>query len=169
MISRWLKYLLMSYLLYYSTYTITAEPITQVVEDNAPIIFTDQKQEKRYLELAEELRCLVCQNQNLIDSNSGLAHDLRQEVARLVKQGQDKKAVKDFMVARYGDFILYQPPLKPVTYLLWVGPFVLMIIALLLLVWNIKKRSKENNRDTTAILSEADKQHLNILLKAKNK
>src|ERR1043165_7034478 len=89
--------------------------------------------EKRVLGIASELRCLVCQNQTLADSNAPLALDLRNEVREQLKSGKSERDVVDFMVARYGDFVRYRQPLKASTLLLWGGPFLLLAFGLLLL------------------------------------
>ena len=83
--------------------------------------------EQRMMALAEELRCLVCQNQTLADSQADLAADLRQEIRELMQKGQSDEQIKRYLVARYGDFVLYRPPLKPTTWLLWFGPAALLI------------------------------------------
>ncbi len=80
------------------------------------------------------MRCLVCQNETLAESDADLAHDLRAEVYEIMKSGKSDQEVIDFLVKRYGDFVLYNPPVKPSTYLIWYGPFVLLTIAALLLV-----------------------------------
>ncbi len=131
-----------------------------------PIVFQDQQVEDDYLELSEELRCLVCQNQNLIDSNAELADDLRREVAKMLKKGQSKEQVKDFMVDRYGDFVLYNPPFKAQTILLWAGPFVLMFWALFAMLRKIKANKTENNGDSSE-LSEQEKEKLQAILRNK--
>jgi len=131
-----------------------------------PIIFENNQVESDYLELSEELRCLVCQNQNLIDSNAELAGDLRREVAKMLKKGQSKDQVKDFMVERYGDFVLYNPPFKAQTILLWVGPFILMFWALFTMLKKIKA-GKTENRAESAALSEQEKEKLQSILKNK--
>ena len=131
-----------------------------------PIVFDNPQVEKDYLELSEELRCLVCQNQNLIDSNAELADDLRREVAKMLKQGKNKEQVTEFMVDRYGDFVLYNPPLKSTTWLLWGGPFVLMFFALLLMIKKISSSKKDENEDS-AELSEQEKEKLQSILKDK--
>ena len=82
----------------------------------------DPVAEKRLLGLSEELRCLVCQNQNIADSNAELAQDLRREIRGMIKDGKSDKEIIDFMVVRYGDFVLYRPPVKATTLLLWAGP-----------------------------------------------
>jgi cytochrome c-type biogenesis protein CcmH len=102
--------------------------------------FTGNVEEQRYKDLLAELRCLVCQNQSLIDSDAELAHDLRLEVYELMAQGRDDTQIRDFLVARYGDFVLYDPPLKPSTYLLWAGPFVLLALGIIMLFRTIRQR-----------------------------
>lgn len=97
--------------------------------------FANKQQEEDYKELIFELRCLVCQNQNLADSNAELAQDLRQQVYEmLTKQNASKDEIVDYMVARYGEFVMYKPPVEPNTYLLWVGPFLFVLIGLWILV-----------------------------------
>ena len=93
--------------------------------------FESAQQEADYNELVDELRCLVCQNQNLADSNAELAVDLRKEVHKMISEGSSKREVLDFMVARYGDFVLYKPPVQSNTAVLWIGPFVILAIGLL--------------------------------------
>src|SRR3569832_1235703 len=86
----------------------------------------DPAAEARLMKLASELRCLVCQNQTIADSNADLAVDLRNEIREKIESGMSDAEIKDFMVARYGDFVLYRPPLKDTTLILWVGPFLLL-------------------------------------------
>ena len=102
--------------------------------------FSGNVEEQRYKDLLAELRCLVCQNQSLIDSDAELAHDLRLEVYELMEQGRDDTEIRDFLVARYGDFVLYEPPIKPSTYLLWAGPFVLLALGIMMLIRTIRQR-----------------------------
>lgn len=102
--------------------------------------FKTPEQEQQYNRMIDELRCLVCQNQNLADSNAELAQDLRQEVYDMIQQGSSDKEIIDFMVARYGDFVLYRPPLKSTTLLLWIGPFVILGVGVLALLLYIRKR-----------------------------
>ncbi len=133
-----------------------------------PIVFDDPQIESDYLELSEELRCLVCQNQNLIDSNAELADDLRREVAKMLKQGNNKEQVTDFMVARYGDFVLYNPPFKAQTWLLWGGPFVLMFFGIFILLKKINANKSDTNADSSA-LSDEEKEKLQAILKNNSK
>ena len=107
-----------------------------------PLVFKDAKKQVRFDSLMEEIRCLVCQNQSLADSGAGLADDLRKEAYRMISQGESNEAIKAFMVERYGDFVLYDPPLQPSTLLLWFGPFILMLIATIVIIVILKKRTQ---------------------------
>jgi cytochrome c-type biogenesis protein CcmH len=105
------------------------------------MIFDNQEQEDRFNQLTQELRCLVCQNQNLADSDALLAHDLRAEVHEMLLAGNSNDEIKRFMVERYGDFVLYRPPVQQNTYLLWLAPLALLLIGAFILRINIKKRA----------------------------
>lgn len=96
--------------------------------------FNTPEQEQAYKVLIEELRCLVCQNQTIADSNAELAKDLRRQVYEMLQQGKSKDQIADFMTERYGDFVLYNPPFKIKTSLLWIGPIAFLIIGLVLLI-----------------------------------
>lgn len=98
--------------------------------------------EKRMIGLAEKLRCLVCQNESLASSHAELAEDLRREVREQMAQGKSDKEIIDYLVARYGDFVLYEPPMKSYTLLLWFGPFVLLLVGAGVLVFQLRKRRK---------------------------
>src|SRR5258705_7567830 len=100
----------------------------------------DPALEKRVRDLSSELRCLVCQNQTLADSNAPLALDLRNQVREQLKSGKSERDVIDFLVARYGDFVLYRPPFKASTVLLWAGPFLLLAVRLPLLGLRVRRR-----------------------------
>ena len=113
----------------------------QVQQVQEPLVFESQQQQDRFDELTQELRCLVCQNQNLADSDAPLAHDLRREVHTMLQTGQSNEQIKQFMVERYGDFVLYRPPVQINTYLLWLAPLVLLLGGALVLRSNIKKRT----------------------------
>jgi cytochrome c-type biogenesis protein CcmH len=99
--------------------------------------------EQRLVVIAEELRCLVCQNESLAGSRAELAMDLRREVRNLIKAGKSDAEIKEFLVSRYGDFVLYKPPVKPVTWLLWFGPLLLLLGAIYLLLRIIRSSQKE--------------------------
>lgn len=103
----------------------------------------DPQIEARLKTLAVELRCLVCQNQTLADSNAPLAEDLRREVREMIAKNMSDKEIIDFLVTRYGDFVLYRPPLKTTTTLLWVGPFLLLIGGATALVLALRRRQKK--------------------------
>ena len=116
--------------------------------------------DKRVMDLAAELRCLVCQNQSLAESNAGLAVDLRNQIRAQLARGASEREVVDFMVARYGDFVLYRPPLKASTFLLWFGPFVLLIAGICVLIRRIRRQGAMNRQ-----LSEAERLRAEQLLK----
>ena len=96
--------------------------------------------EAKVMHIAEGLRCLVCQNETIAASHADLAVDLRKQIRLKLQQGQSEAQIVDFMVQRYGDFVLYKPPLKRSTWLLWGGPFVLLAVALAVLALNIRRR-----------------------------
>jgi cytochrome c-type biogenesis protein CcmH len=102
--------------------------------------FDSPEQEARYDKMVSELRCLVCQNQNLADSNAELAVDMRRKTYEMVKQDKSEKEIAAFMVERYGDFVLYRPPLNRNTLLLWTGPFIILLIGVSLLIRTILRR-----------------------------
>lgn len=110
-------------------------------EEAAPLA-ADPVAEKRLQELSLELRCLVCQNQTIADSNAELAQDLRREIRSMIKDGKSNPEIIDFMVVRYGDFVLYRPPVKGITLLLWGGPIALMLLGLIILVRYMRSRAK---------------------------
>lgn len=118
--------------------------------------------EARVQRVAEDLRCLVCQNQTIADSNAELAKDLRREVREMLARGNSEREVRAFMVARYGDFILYRPPLQASTLLLWAGPFVLLAAAL----WIHRRivRSRAESPAADAALSDDERRRLQGLL-----
>ena len=117
--------------------------------------------EKRMIGLAEKLRCLVCQNESLASSHAELAEDLRREVRELIQKGMSDQEIKDYLVARYGDFVLYEPPFKSYTLLLWLGPSILLLGGLSILVIQLRKR-RQSMQDTT--LSPTEKARANALL-----
>jgi cytochrome c-type biogenesis protein CcmH len=119
----------------------------------------DAALEKRAATLAHELRCLVCQNQTLADSNAPLAVDLRNQIREQLKAGASERQVIDFMVARYGDFVLYRPPFKASTIALWLGPFVLLALGAAILFRRVTRR-----RDPAPALSAAQREHAAKLL-----
>ncbi len=109
----------------------------------APPIASDPVLEKRVLELSNELRCLVCQNQTIADSNADLAVDLKNQVRKQLSEGRSKEEILKYMTERYGDFVLYKPPFNAATIMLWVGPFLLMLLGLFFLIRQIKQRRQD--------------------------
>ena len=123
--------------------------------------------EARLVRLSDDLRCLVSQNESLSGSHADLAKDLRREIRSLIKAGKSDAEILDFMVARYGDFVLYRPPVKPTTWLLWGGPFVLLIAAVVGLLGLVRRRAKAMAETAGAApLSEADRHRVDTLLAA---
>ena len=133
----------------------------------AASLAADPVAEKRLQQISTELRCLVCQNQTIADSNAELAQDLRHEIRGMIQAGQSDRQIIDFMVARYGDFVLYRPPLKGITLLLWGGPVGLMLLGLAILVRYLRRRasriaaedqplSPEDARRAEALLKETE-------------
>lgn len=106
--------------------------------------FDDPVMQARYRELINETRCLVCQNQTIADSNAGLAVDLRREIRDMLADGATDKQVIDFLVGRYGDFVLYRPPLKNTTWLLWASPVLFLLIGLSVFGVTLSRRSKQS-------------------------
>jgi len=122
--------------------------------------FDDPAQTEAFHNLIGELRCLVCQNESLAGSQAGVAQDLRKEIYRMMREGKSRTEVIDFLVARYGDFVLYEPPLKPATYVLWFGPFVLLGIGGLLLFRALQRKKAAPEQD----LTDAEQARLQQLL-----
>ena len=125
--------------------------------------FSDTKQERIYKRLIEELRCLVCQNQNLADSNAELAQDLRRETYEMASSGMSEDEIVDYMVERYGDFVLYKPPVQTNTILLWVGPFIIFAVGFIVLIRFIRRKpavdaalSEEQRAQAEKLLSDQE-------------
>ena len=104
-----------------------APPASAQVSDPAPLRFHDNAEEARFRALVANLRCVMCQNQSLADSNAQIAHDLRHEVLDLMRQGRSDAEIERFLVARYGEFVLYKPRVESKTWLLWFGPALLLL------------------------------------------
>lgn len=124
------------------------------------LTFKNETQEQRYRTIISELRCLVCQNQNLADSDADLAKDLRREIYQMVRTGSSDEEVIDFMVSRYGDFVLYRPPFTASTALLWIGPFIILAAGIGALLRSIRRRA----RKTMPELSKDDHERARRLL-----
>ena len=114
----------------------------QATATDAPLQFTDSAEERRFQHLIAELRCVMCQNQSLADSNAMIARDLRREVLDLMRQGKSDREIKDFLVARYGEFVLYRPQVESKTWLLWFGPALVLLGGGLLIGRILSKRGR---------------------------
>ncbi|MGD2118028.1 MAG: cytochrome c-type biogenesis protein CcmH [Chromatiales bacterium] len=112
--------------------------------------FDTPEQEAEYKSLISELRCLVCQNQNIADSNAELAQDLKRKTYEMVISGKSKQEVADYMTERYGDFVLYRPPLTSTTFFLWLGPFLILVVGLFFLMRVILSRRKQPDTELAA-------------------
>jgi cytochrome c-type biogenesis protein CcmH len=137
--------------------------LTTQARDAAPMA-DDPVAEARLMSLSEELRCLVCQNETLAASRAELADDLRNEIRGLIRQNKSDKEIKEYLVARYGDFVLYRPPVTPTTWLLWFGPFVFLLAGIAALVYYLRRRVA---RVTNTHLSAAELDQADALLKGK--
>jgi len=129
--------------------------------------FDDLEKQERFQTLSYELRCPKCQNQNIADSNATIAKDLRTKMYQMLQAGKTDQDIIDYMVARYGDFVLYEPKVKPQTYLLWYGPWLLLILGLIVIVLIIRSRRKSYQaiNENQVNLSDTDVKKLNALLK----
>jgi len=134
--------------------------ISASAKDAAPLA-DDPITEQRLIVISEEMRCLVCQNESLAGSRSDLANDLRREIRILINEGKTDEQIRNFMVERYGDFVLYRPPVKPITWLLWIGPFVILLAGIIGLLVYLRRRNKAVPSTT---LSEADNRRIDALL-----
>jgi cytochrome c-type biogenesis protein CcmH len=149
---RWLLPLLLAMTLAVPQAGLAQQP----VHDARPLAFRDAAEETRFHDLAAQLRCVQCQNQSLADSNAQIAQDLRREVLQLMQQGLDDAAIKQFLVARYGEFVLYQPPLQPGTWLLWGGPLLVLGAGALVVVGIVRRRSQQMDASAAANSTEGE-------------
>lgn len=124
--------------------------------------FNSVEQEQQYRELTEQLRCPKCQNNSIADSNAIIAEDMRSKVYELMMQGQNKQQVIDYMVARYGNFVTYEPPVTPATLILWVGPLLFVLIGGAVVILRTRHRRGEKDNQE---FSELEQQRLAALLK----
>jgi cytochrome c-type biogenesis protein CcmH len=141
---------------YFYTWVLLLVACTSVLAKDAVLLAEDPVVEQRLIAISEELRCLVCQNESLAGSRADLAMDLRRELRNLIKQGKTDAEIREFMVSRYGDFVLYRPPVKPTTWLLWLGPFGLMVAGLVALFVYLRRRNSEVAA-TTGLTEEQSK------------
>jgi cytochrome c-type biogenesis protein CcmH len=144
---------LVSILLMLACHGLMANEAAPLAED--PVV------EQRLIGISEEMRCLVCQNESLAGSRSDLANDLRAQIRTMVKAGKSDAEIRQYMVDRYGDFVLYRPPVKPTTWLLWLGPFTILLIGIIGLFMYLRKRNIGMDRRT---LSDDENRRLDALL-----
>ncbi|MBU3540031.1 cytochrome c-type biogenesis protein [Polynucleobacter sp. UB-Tiil-W10] len=137
--------------------------LSSAIANEAAPLADDPVTEQRLISISEEMRCLVCQNESLAGSRSDLANDLRREIRILIKEGKSDDQIRSFMVERYGDFVLYRPPVKPVTWLLWIGPFVILGIGIAGLLMYLRRR---NSIIPTVTLTDSDNQKIDAMLNA---
>ena len=110
--------------------------------DAAPLVFRNSGEEARFHSLAQQLRCVMCQNQSLADSNAQIARDLRGEILRLMREGRNDAQIEQFLVARYGEFVLYKPRVEAGTWLLWFGPALILLAGAFVVVGIVRRRSR---------------------------
>ena len=155
---RYLSYLLVLAVLLFYTFDVIAKEAVPMAKD--------PEMEKRVNAIASELRCLVCQNQTIADSHAELAVDLKNQVRQMVSDGKTQDDIVAYMVQRYGDFVRYRPPMEASTFLLWVGPFLLMVLGIIILFTSLRKRrevvveaplSAEESSRFDAIIQEQSK------------
>ena len=131
--------------------------------------FKDEAQEQQFRQLTEELRCPKCQNNSIADSNSMIATDLRQKVYELMQEGKSQKEIVDYMVARYGNFILYDPPLMASTLILWLGPLLVIVIGVVTVVVRSRRHAPAPLQQPEGTLSAEEQARLSALLKEEEK
>ena len=122
--------------------------------------------EQRLIRISEDVRCLVCQNESLAGSRADLANDLRREIRKLIREGKTDAEITEFLVSRYGDFVLYRPPVKPVTWLLWFGPFLLLAGGVVALVLFLRGRQRAHGTDAEPTLTDEERRQAQALLDA---
>ena len=144
---------LVSILLMLACHGLMANEAAPLAED--PVV------EQRLIGISEEMRCLVCQNESLAGSRSDLANDLRAQIRTMVKAGKSDAEIRQYMVDRYGDFVLYRPPVKPTTWLLWLGPFTILLIGIIGLLMYLRQR---NTSMDSKMLSDEENRRLDALL-----
>jgi cytochrome c-type biogenesis protein CcmH len=123
-------------------FCLTVLLLSSILSAADPLVFSSESQEARYQELTQELRCLVCQNQNLADSDAPLAQDLRHEIHKMLESGRSDEEIKTFLVDRYGDFVLYRPPVSGNTLALWLLPLVLLLVGGVAVAIAVQRRAK---------------------------
>ena len=130
----------------------------------AALLAEDPLVEKRLIHISEELRCMVCQNESLASSRAELANDLREEVRKLIREDRSDSQIKEYLVTRYGDFVLYKPEVKPLTWVLWFGPFMLLVVAILGMAYYLRQRQSAQTGQPG--LTDEDRRKVQEILKS---
>jgi len=130
----------------------------------AALLAEDPLVEKRLIYISEELRCMVCQNESLASSRAELANDLREEVRKLIREDRSDSQIKEYLVTRYGDFVLYKPEVKPLTWVLWFGPFMLLVLAILGMAYYLRQRQSAQTGQPG--LTDEDRRKVQEILKS---
>ena len=138
--------------------------VGSAIANEAAPLADDPVTEQRLISISEEMRCLVCQNESLAGSRSDLANDLRREIRILIKEGKSDDQIRNFMVERYGDFVLYKPEVKPLTWVLWFGPFLLLVFGIAGMALYLRQRQKE--MPVKEQLSDEDRRKVQEILKS---
>ena len=125
-------------------------PLLAIAQAIQPLPFRDRAEEVRFQKLSTELRCPMCQNETLADSNAPIAHDLRRQIFEMMQAGKSDAEIKAYLVDRYSDFVLYKPPVEPKTWLLWFGPLVVLAIGGMVVAVQVRRRARQAPATTTA-------------------
>lgn len=143
---------------------VMAAALSVVQAKEAASLAEDPLVEKRLIHISEELRCLVCQNESLASSRAELANDLREEVRKLIRDNKSDTQIKEYLVTRYGDFVLYRPEVKPLTWVLWFGPFLLLVLGVVGMALYLRQR--QTDQPVKEQLSEEDRRKVQEILKS---
>ena len=154
-----MRYVYIISLLLFTFFSAISHAVVEQVE------FADQQTADRYKDLIAELRCLVCQNQNLADSDADLAKDLRRKTAEMLRAGKSDQDILDYMRDRYGDFVLYRPPFNSMTAILWLGPFILLLMVVIGIVIYIRHRQQHELLKPTHANDEEQRTKVRNLLR----
>ena len=140
---------------------LVASPVS--AREAAPLA-DDPVVEQRLIHISEDIRCLVCQNESLAGSRADLANDLRREIRKLIREGKTDAEITGFLVSRYGDFVLYRPPVKPLTWVLWFGPFLLVMAGVAVLLRTLRRRQHAHASSAAPELSDDERRQAQMLL-----
>ena len=122
--------------------------------------------EQRLIRISEDIRCLVCQNESLAGSRADLANDLRREIRKLIRDGKTDAEITEFLVSRYGDFVLYRPPVKPLTWVLWFSPFLLVLAGVIFLLFHLRRRQRVHAASAAPVLTADERRRAEALIDA---